>query len=32
MGRKSNYSPEFKAEVVEFYKSNSAAKTAKKKQ
>jgi len=30
MGRKSKYSPEFKAEVVEFYKSNSAPKTAKK--
>ena len=30
MTRKSNYSPEFKAEVVEFYKSNSAPKTAKK--
>jgi len=30
MGRKSKYSPEFTAQVVEFYKSNSAAKTTKK--
>ncbi len=30
MGRKSNYSPEFKAEVVEFYKSNNSIDTAKK--
>jgi len=30
MGRKSKYSPEFKAEVVEFYKSNSSIDTAKK--
>ena len=30
MGRKSKYSPEFKAQVVEFYKSNKSVDTAKK--